>query len=189
MKRCTKCGIEKAASEFSKDKSRKDGLHPHCKGCMKLYQEANKERRREYHKLYRKANKERKNEYMKLYREANKEQMKLYREATKEMRREYDKLYNEANKERMKLYREANKERLSEYQKLYREANKERRNEQSRVYHAEESRLKDERYIAARIKNGYTREEAIILRGIYKSTKRGEQNRDTCDQLFMAGLI
>ena len=163
MKRCTKCGIEKVAGEFSKDKSRKDGLCSRCKACNKLYKEANKERRRE--------------------------QSKLYREANKEQILEYQKLYYEANKERKKLYREANKERRREYFKLHYEANKERYREQNRVNNAKESLRRDEIYIKARIKNGYTREEATILRGIYKAINRGEQNRDTCDQLFMAGLL
>ena len=122
MKRCTKCGIEKAASEFSKNKSNKDGLQPRCKGCVKLHYEANKERYREQ-------------------------------------------------------------------KKLHYEANKDRYRERKKLYNAKESRRRDEIYIKARIKNGYTREEAVILRDIYKSTNRGEQNRDTCDQLFMAGLI
>ena len=137
MNRCGKCGIEKVAGEFSKDKSKKDGLCSHCKGCRKLHYEANKERKREYDKLH----------------------------------------------------YEANKERYLEYQKLYREANKEKILEQRKLRYAKVSLRRDERYIKARIKNGYTREEAIILRGIYKSIHRGEQNRDTCDQLFMAGLI
>ena len=148
MKRCVKCGIEKAASEFNKNKSSKDGLYWYCKGCRKLHYEANKEQIREQRKLYYEANKEQILEYKKLYREANKEQIKLYNEANKECKRAYDKLY-----------------------------------------HAKDSRRRDERYIKARMKNGYTREEAVILRGIYKSVHRGEQNRDTCDQLFMAGLI
>ena len=133
MKRCVKCGIEKAASEFSKSKSNKDGLRSYCKGCAKLY------------------------------REANKEQIKLYREANKERKREQSKLYYEANKEQIR--------------------------ERQKLYSAKDSRRRDEHYIAARIKNGYTREEATILRGIYKSVHRGEQNLDTCDQLFMAGLL
>ena len=152
MKRCSKCGIEKAASEFNKDKSNKDGLQPRCKACEKLYKEANKERYREQSKLYR---------------EANKEQIR----------------------ERKKLHYEANKEKILERQKLYKEANKEKISAYHKLYYAKESLLRDERYIAARMKNGYTREEAVILRDIYKSTKRGEQNRDACDQLFMAGLI
>jgi hypothetical protein len=35
MKTCRKCHIEKSLVEFSKDKSRPDGLHPYCKPCKK----------------------------------------------------------------------------------------------------------------------------------------------------------
>lgn len=34
MKTCTRCGAEKRNTEFSKDKSRKDGLCCHCKACV-----------------------------------------------------------------------------------------------------------------------------------------------------------
>ena len=33
MKKCTKCGVEKPLSEFSKKHSTKDGLQIHCKIC------------------------------------------------------------------------------------------------------------------------------------------------------------
>ena len=36
MKTCTKCKAGKSAAEFSKDKSRKDGLYPHCKECVRV---------------------------------------------------------------------------------------------------------------------------------------------------------
>lgn len=37
MKVCRKCKLEKDESEFSKDKSRKDGLYSHCKACWHEY--------------------------------------------------------------------------------------------------------------------------------------------------------
>ncbi len=37
MKNCARCSIDKEPSEFSKDKSRKDGLHSYCKDCHKVY--------------------------------------------------------------------------------------------------------------------------------------------------------
>ena len=36
-KRCTKCGDTKGVGEFSKHRSRKDGLQGFCKPCMKKY--------------------------------------------------------------------------------------------------------------------------------------------------------
>ena len=55
-KRCSKCGEVKDLSAFEKDKSRKDGLHPQCKGCKKAYQKANADKIAEYKKAYHKAN-------------------------------------------------------------------------------------------------------------------------------------
>ena len=48
MKICSNCKIEKTFSEFSKNKTIKDGHVPHCKQCVK-----------EYNKLYYFENKER----------------------------------------------------------------------------------------------------------------------------------
>ena len=36
-KRCSKCKLEKPIIFFNKDKSKKDGLYPICKGCRKEY--------------------------------------------------------------------------------------------------------------------------------------------------------
>ena len=37
MKACTKCGEEKPLDNFSKNKSKGDGLNNYCKPCMKAY--------------------------------------------------------------------------------------------------------------------------------------------------------
>jgi len=37
MKKCSRCLEVKESTEFSKDKSRKDGLQPNCKACKKQY--------------------------------------------------------------------------------------------------------------------------------------------------------
>lgn len=56
MKRCPKCAQYKSEDNFVKDKSRKDGLHPHCNECRKVYKkisrEKNKKKRSEYMKKY-----------------------------------------------------------------------------------------------------------------------------------------
>lgn len=54
MKICTKCKAEKTKTEFSKNKSKKDGLQSYCKSCWLDYRVENlesiKENSREYYK-------------------------------------------------------------------------------------------------------------------------------------------
>lgn len=59
MKMCSKCKIEKELSEFSKDKSKKDGIHVYCKKCDKELRILKKE----YYKEYRDKNKEYQQDY------------------------------------------------------------------------------------------------------------------------------
>ena len=79
MKRCYKCGEEKALCEFSKNKSRKDGLNSLCKACVKAYYEANKEKIAERHKAYRQANKDKIAKRHKAYQQAKKKKRLLNR--------------------------------------------------------------------------------------------------------------
>lgn len=50
MKRCSKCGAEKALSEFHRDAQKRDGLRPDCKTCFdgNVWNRADPKRRREY---------------------------------------------------------------------------------------------------------------------------------------------
>ena len=43
MKRCSNCGKLKASSEFSKDRTKKDGLYHLCKSCRSSYRRKKKE--------------------------------------------------------------------------------------------------------------------------------------------------
>ena len=52
VKKCSKCGIISLKSNFYKDKSRQDGLHPYCISCKKEYFQQNKEKINEYKKQY-----------------------------------------------------------------------------------------------------------------------------------------
>jgi len=60
MKTCTKYGVEKEVGEFHKDKSRRDGLFPHCKRCAIAnacaWQKANPEKRALVKAKWQKAN-------------------------------------------------------------------------------------------------------------------------------------
>jgi len=60
VKRCTKCGATKPHSEFSKDRTRRDGLRPHCKQCAA-----------KYHARYRSANADKLSESKARYRSDN----------------------------------------------------------------------------------------------------------------------
>lgn len=115
LKKCGKCNKEKEFSEFSKHKTKKDGLQSECKSCRKeinkKYIEDNRGYFKEYHKEYNKEYFQNKKEY---YKEYNKE----WREKNKEKRKEY-----------YKEYRENNKDKTKEYVKKYNKNNKEKRNE------------------------------------------------------------
>lgn len=52
MKKCTRCKLFKKLKEFSKNKSRKDGLRNWCKDCRKSFREENKEKISEQKKIY-----------------------------------------------------------------------------------------------------------------------------------------
>lgn len=56
MKKCKKCGIEKAFEDFPKHKAMKDGLLSSCRKCYnitaKVYRDKNKDYYRKYRKEY-----------------------------------------------------------------------------------------------------------------------------------------
>lgn len=74
MKKCSKCGIEKNESEFSKRKSSKDGLRQTCRECS-----------RKYNLEYRKAHREEMNEKSKRYRDTHKDLLKESRRKRHEL--------------------------------------------------------------------------------------------------------
>lgn len=79
---CAKCGKNKAAAEFPKNKARSSGLDAACKVCHKEKNRAQYEKhaanRRRYASEYRSAHTEEKSEYNKAYREENKESLNVY---------------------------------------------------------------------------------------------------------------
>lgn len=87
---CSKCGRELPISQFYKSKSRKDGLHPQCKECIKQYYTENKEAIAEYKKQYRQENKE----LIKQWYTKNEERMKQYRKENKETIADYKKQWH-----------------------------------------------------------------------------------------------
>lgn len=127
MKTCYKCKVDKAISEFSKDKRSKDGLQSGCKSCHSDYFKKNKERFYEAKKKYREENKEVIAEQRKRYAKENKDTVKASRKA-----------YYEKNKEHMlaqnKEYYLQNRDIKLQYIKDYRSKNKSKINERDRLY-------------------------------------------------------
>ncbi len=80
-KRCTKCGEEKDASEFTNDSSNGDGLYPSCRVCKnnsrKAYRQTpgEKKRRREYMRGYVKSEYQR--EYQRNYQREYRKRKKI----------------------------------------------------------------------------------------------------------------
>lgn len=119
-KKCTKCGTEKALSEFGKDKKAKDGYKYSCKSCNKAYQKA-------YNKAYLEANKDKIKEVKKAWYETNKDKIaenrKAYRQANKGKIKDKKKAHYEANKDKIKAknkaYYEDNKDKIKDKIKAY----------------------------------------------------------------------
>lgn len=121
MKKCYKCKEEKQLQEFSKDKSKKDGLNSACKVCSKVmvqsYHKQNREKVKSSRKIYNEKNRDKNREYWESYYTLNKEALlgkasKWYQE-NKEDYLEYRKVYNLENKDK-----------IQEYEKSYYQANR-----------------------------------------------------------------
>jgi len=128
-KRCPQCEEVKPRDQFSKDKSRNDGLQTRCKACNSAYERANRERDREHHRQYaqrRYAENPGYKEYQKEYRASHIEWRRAYDREWKrnnyDKDREYQKRYYEANKdairakarERSRVWRASNPDKLAE---------------------------------------------------------------------------
>lgn len=94
---CTRCSIEKDASEFNKDKSKKTGHRPNCKACDKIWRDANKEKLAALHKKY----------YSKF--------------TQKEWYQKYNKKYKQSEKGKAssKRYSEKNKKKINARRRAY----------------------------------------------------------------------
>lgn len=128
---CTKCGEEKALSEFSRDKYKKSGYKSCCLACDKISNLRWRASRPEYPKEYRAANPQIFRDAVKRWRDRNPEKVKEI-EANRaprdpEQRRAYNQEYWVANKERLSEYNKAyysdNAEAMRAYALAYREAN------------------------------------------------------------------
>ncbi len=104
MKKCNKCKITKKLSDFSKNKSKKDGLNYWCKECQ--YEATRKWRAENYDKV------------------------KIQRERWKKENPDYGKNRYMSNRKHIlnitKTYKRNNKNKLAEYSKKYYKQNKDK---------------------------------------------------------------
>ena len=89
-KKCTKCGIKKSLNNFSKNKSKKDGLDSWCKDCDKEYRELNKDKSKKYYKQHRNEILEKSKKYRELNKDKLKKQKKEYCKRTKNNKKQFD---------------------------------------------------------------------------------------------------
>jgi hypothetical protein len=129
-KRCSKCGKIKPVSEFSKDKSRKDGLQSQCKSCAKQYNQDHKEERKQYDKQYNQDHKEER----KQYNQDHREEKKQYKQDHKEEIKQYHRQYNQDHREEKKQYYQDHKEEIKQYDKQYKQDHKEKRKQYDKQY-------------------------------------------------------
>jgi len=112
VKVCSRCGIEKALSEFHVRKDRKCGVQPHCKDCQKLRKSgylATENGKVISHKNSK--------QYYHTHREKALSDNKKWREEHKEERRSYNKIYETGRVEIKRNWKKANRETINLYAK------------------------------------------------------------------------
>jgi hypothetical protein len=140
---CSKCGLEKDKSCFSKGKRFRDGLQSMCKDCAKDYRETNKSIIANSKKTHYENNKNDILKYQKEYYKTNRDNILLvqkeYRENNKAKIAALNSLYYEENKLDVNLqhkeYYEKNKEKIVVAQKEYYTNNKEKVDSYRREYY------------------------------------------------------
>ena len=97
---CSKCHEVKVVSEFSKNKSKKDGVDTKCKDCCKEYRKQNADKKKEYNAEYYKQNADKIKEQNAEYRKQNAEYYAEYRKQKVEQSLIEIKAYVEQNPQR-----------------------------------------------------------------------------------------
>jgi len=142
LKQCIKCGEAKPRTEFSKSKSRNDGLHPICKRCDAA-------RARQHYA----ENREKRQEYSRQYRERTDRDARLLAH-----KNYHNKHRDDLNKRSRKYYIE-NRDAMTEYQRQYRAKNRKILAIKKHKYYAENpdvARASHQRRRARRVGNGGT---------------------------------
>ena len=111
-KKCTKCGEVKSLDEFSNAKKGKHGKHARCKSCFKLYYQDNKEKYKQSNIIWQENNREYRKNISKEYYKKNKEYIRKQHQKWNENNKEKRKIYDQKNKHIRQKYYKENKERI-----------------------------------------------------------------------------
>lgn len=132
MKTCLGCNEQKPLDEFSKDKSRSDGLRSRCKKCSsasgKKYRAANSEAVKERYHQWRASNSDKANAAAKAWRASNPDKLRARETeryhsdpaSAKQRSRDYYEAHAAELRERARQRREMNPEAVAEVQARYR---------------------------------------------------------------------
>ena len=143
---CLKCGQELPLVSFSRDKSRKDGLHPYCKGCWKAYRSANLEKLRKHEREYGASRKEERRIKNRVYYQRNSEHLianqRAYYAETRNVRQETARQYYRDHREECKAYKREHwplfyanhRDKSLAWSRQWYQRNKERRRHQNKMW-------------------------------------------------------
>lgn len=126
-KKCTRCDTIKDISEFSKNKTKPNGINTECKICVKEYN-------KKYYLLHREKIKATTNEYYQSHREESLKKKKEYYFINREKFRESSKEWYKNNIDHVKKYREENSDHIIMQRQDYHARNKIDRNNKSKEW-------------------------------------------------------
>jgi 5-methylcytosine-specific restriction endonuclease McrA len=117
---CTKCGISKPFTEFSKEPRNKSGFCSSCKDCnnsrSKANYEANREERLKYQRQYHADNADQAREYARKWRKKNRDKIKVYRKTFVNRHREKELARNRI---KSRIYRQEHPEKVRQWSRDY----------------------------------------------------------------------
>jgi flagellar biosynthesis GTPase FlhF len=137
MKKCSKCGLEKASTDFSKQTAGKDGLGRWCKKCATDYNRQWRKDKVEHVRAYQENNKERDRKKQLFYYEINKK-------TVMDRAKQWAKDNPGARKAASSKWRENNMERQKATEKRWRENNKARNNIKTQRRNTKKKLLKND---------------------------------------------
>ena len=163
---CTKCKTEKSITEFNKQKDKKDGFRSHCKICLSLSYNENKDKILEQRRKHYKLNHDEMISKQRKYRNQNKIKIS-------ENQKEYYKKNKHDILSKQKEYGLINKEKISIKTKNYYKNNKDKVLESNKKYIKSEkgklSRINTEHKRRTKFKNGDVTTEQ--LKQLYTNSK------------------